>query len=371
MTDRISKTQRLLDLVAYLLGRRMPVTVEEILERVPAYTRALAEGDDRAMASTRRMFERDKDELRALGIPLESTDMWINYGSEKLEAYRIKHTNFYLPYLRLLSDGGSSGQVSQRAQADEVEFTDPEASIALDALRRVADQPAFPFAAEARSAFRKLAFDLDPQLFPGEPVLWIDPPGVDELLARVRALSEALIARKRVGFRYHGIHRGETSQRQVRGYGLFFSRDWYLIGHDEDRDALRMFRVARMESVSANPKAPKTPDYEVPDSFRLRDHINRDAWELAPEAEPMIADVLFRFPASLLAEQEGRGELVERLADGATVRRFSISQVDAFLRWVLSLEGEARILAPEELVSAMRQLSSRVAAIYSGEVRNG
>jgi proteasome accessory factor B len=66
------KLERWLDLIAYLVGHRYPVTVEQILESVPAY-RSPHETDDKTeLDSSRRKFERDKDELRELGIPIET-----------------------------------------------------------------------------------------------------------------------------------------------------------------------------------------------------------------------------------------------------------------------------------------------------------
>jgi predicted DNA-binding transcriptional regulator YafY len=64
MADRITKLQRWLDLIAYLVGRRMPVVVEELMERVPAYAEKWRTDDPKKMATARRTFERDKDELR-------------------------------------------------------------------------------------------------------------------------------------------------------------------------------------------------------------------------------------------------------------------------------------------------------------------
>lgn len=55
-----TKTQRLLDLIAFLMGRRVPVTVEEIMEGVPAYAAPWRSEDETARASARRAFERDK-----------------------------------------------------------------------------------------------------------------------------------------------------------------------------------------------------------------------------------------------------------------------------------------------------------------------
>ncbi|HEX7091804.1 MAG TPA: WYL domain-containing protein [Longimicrobiales bacterium] len=369
MTPRISKTQRWLDLIAFLVGRRLPVTVDQIMEGVPAYAEKWKTGDETARDSARRMFERDKDELRKHGIPLQTLTYTVNM--QKLEGYRIQRRDFYLPYLRLLGRG--EGQASAGARAggepagmDRLDLSEEEARLALDALRRVANLPSFPLAPEARSAFRKLAFDLDPDAFADTPVLFVERPGARELTERVRLLSDALLSRKRVRFRYRGIYRDEETQRDVAPYGLLFQHShWYLVGHDALRDAVRVFRVGRMEDVEVNQQSPNTPDYEIPESFRLEDYAGRNAWELGAEGEqPVWADVLFRFPASLLAERNRHGELVESRPDGSAVRRFRVVQVNPFVRWLLGMEGEAEVLAPAELAAELRRMAAEIAAAH-------
>jgi hypothetical protein len=59
--------------------------------------------------SVRRKFERDKDELRAFGIPLETVSYSINRGLEEAQGYRLSKKNFYLPYLKLLKEEGEAG----------------------------------------------------------------------------------------------------------------------------------------------------------------------------------------------------------------------------------------------------------------------
>jgi predicted DNA-binding transcriptional regulator YafY len=364
MSERITKLQRWLDLIAYLVGRRLPVPFEELMEKVPGYAERWRTEDETARATARRTFERDKDDLRKLGIPLHTVRYTINFGTEVAEGYRIERRDFYLPYLRLVSGARSTPKRSpQKGTVQEVELTEEEARLSLDALRRVANIPAFPLAREARSAFRKLAFDLDPTVFGAEvPVLFVDRPGAEEIRDRLRVLSDALVARKRVRFRYRGMARDEETRRDVGAYGLLFqSGHWYLIGHDALRDGVRVFRVGRMDDVLANTRSPNTPDYEVPGDFRLDDHLRRDPWQLGDhDDEPIRADVLFRFPSSLWAERNGHGTLVERRLDGSQIRRFDLYQVQPFLRWLLGFEGEAEPLAPSSLRAELRKLATDI-----------
>jgi proteasome accessory factor B len=364
-----TKLQRHLDLIACLVGRHLPITVDEIVEAVPAYAQRLADAGETKRASVRRMFERDKDELRRAGIPLRTVQYAMDHGMTEMEGYLIDRRDFYLPYLRLVS--GERGPPRARrdpgpSPAGTVELSEEDAAASLAALRRVAQMPAFPLAAEARSAFRKLAFDIAPDALPPETILFVEPPGAEEVRTRLRLLADALLARKHVRFRYRGMYRDEESERHVAGFGLLFQHaNWYLIGHDRDRGERRVFRVDRMAGVVADASQPNRPDYEVPADFRLDEYARREAWELGGEEEaPLHARVLFHFPASLVAERNGQGELVEPRADGAAVRAFRVHQIDPFVRWLLSLEGEAEILEPAALRDRFRHAAARIAEAH-------
>lgn len=365
-----TKLQRWLDIIAYLVGRRLPVSADELLRNVPAYAGRWASDDPRDHESARRGFERDKDELRALGIPIRTVKYSMPHVPDVQEAYVIERRDFYLPYLRLVQEATDRFRFPERHRVAEVEVLEHDAPLALEALRRVADIPAFPLAREARSAFRKLAFDLDPHAFSSRSeVLFVERPGSAELSERLRVLSDALLARKRVAFRYHGIYRGEETERDVAAYGLLFQHGhWYMVGHDATREDVRVFRVARMEDARPNSRKPGTPDYEIPADFHLDRYVGRQPWELGePEDRPVTARVRFRFPLSLWAERNGHGELEARGGDGSGIRRFSVHQVNPFLRWLLSLEGEVEVLEPQSLATELRQLARTIEGAHSGD----
>jgi proteasome accessory factor B len=360
-----TKLQRWLDLIAFLVGRRLPVAYDDLMSGVPAYAREYDPDDEKVRASLRRKFERDKKELRELGIPIRTVRYTFNYGIDEVEGYQLDRRDFYLPYLNLVTRATSGpGPRAVPTRRASVELDAAEAPLALEGLRRVVSVPGFPLAREARSAFRKLAFDIDPEAFRTDArVLFIDPPGSAELSGRLRTLSDALLARKRVTFPYHGMYRDQVLQREVAPYGLLFQHgSWYLIGFDSLREAVRVFRVGRMADVTVNTKQPTRPDYEIPADFSLDEYADREAWELGdPDEQPVVARVRFQFPLSLWAERNARGELVARGADGSQVREFEVQQVSPFLRWLLSLEGEVEILDPGALQQELRQLARAVA----------
>ena len=140
MTEKITKLQRWLDLIAFLIGRRYPVSVDQIMEAVPAY--AEGRGDDpTAVESVRRMFERDKKELRDLGIPIETLEYTVR-GAEQTSGYLLARRDFYLPYLRLIGGGADAPAAKPGAggapRADVFDIDIPMSGPAFDTLSRIA-----------------------------------------------------------------------------------------------------------------------------------------------------------------------------------------------------------------------------------------
>lgn len=376
MADRITKLQRWLDLVAYLAGRRFPAALDEVWGAVPAYAPGL-DGGHKERVAARRMFERDKKELRELGIPIETVAFSINSGTEESHGYRLARSDFHLPYLRLVQEAGlgegTPAGVRSSSGPREFSVSPDEARAALEGLREVASLPGFALARDARSAFRKLSFDLDPTLLEQRPaVLYVEDAEVAATADLLRQLASALMGRKAATFRYHSMGRDEEADRSVLPYGLLFQHGrWYLVAHAKDRDAVRMFRVGRMRKLSVNHSKPGTPDYEIPAGFELRDFAGRRAWELGDEGPEAAvkAHVLFRFPRSLWAERNGHGTLLREEPDGSQLREMAVYREDPFLRWVLSLAGDARVEAPEPLAHAFRSMVAAVAHHYGFDVK--
>jgi proteasome accessory factor B len=369
-----SKLQRWLDVVSLLASRRFPVSKEDLWLNVPAYSAGVG-GSTKEKQTVRRMFERDKDELRELGIPVETVSYSINYGSEQESGYRLGRKDFHLPYLRLLkeadgeSDRADAGETPTPAPPGPVfEISEAEAGAALDGLRDLASIPGFPLARAARSAFRKLAFDLDPTVLGESPVIYAADPEAVATGVVLKDISSAVQRRKTLTFRYRSIGRDSEDNRTAHPYGLLFQHGrWYVLAQDPAREGVRMFRVSRMMDVSVNAKAPGTHDYEVPPDFSLEQYAGRKAWELGEDEQGGVeATVHFRFPRSLWADRNEHGTLVDEDENGAQRRRFTVHRRDPFLRWVLSLAGDARVEAPEDLREEFRALAGSVVDLHTG-----
>ncbi len=204
------KTERLLNLVICLLATRRHLSVQQIRQAVPGY----ASGSEEAF---RRMFERDKEELRELGIPLETgTD---SHAHEDEPGYRIARRDYELPEVVL----------------------DPEEAAALGLAARLWQSA--PLAGATGSALLKLqAAGIDVRPISGalEPRVAASEPAFGAALEAVRD-------GRVVTFTYRTSGRGEPEERTVEPWGVVsWHGRWYLAGRDASRGAGRVFRLSRV-----------------------------------------------------------------------------------------------------------------------------
>jgi predicted DNA-binding transcriptional regulator YafY len=354
------KAARWLDLIAFLLRHRYPVTREQIFAAVADY--GGGEGEERRFEAARRMFERDKDELRAIGIEIRTVRLPDAEGDEAASAYRLAPRDFYLPYIELTDRESPSDRPYPSLRRFRVTAAEMER---LDrATRRVAGHPSVALASAVASARRKLGFDLPLSLAAVERVL--AAPLGEEAAAALELLQRAVAERVALRCRYYSIGRAAEEERVLEPYGLFFSWSrWYCVARARDRDAVRVFRVDRMRSPRLETGTAAL--FEVPGSFSLREYVGRTPWELSgPGGEKVRARIAF--PESRWVLAQGLGEPEEPLLeDGGAVLSFVVSDLGAFLRWMLTFGDHAEVLEPLRVRSELDALRRRVAALYSGD----
>ncbi|MGH7515835.1 MAG: helix-turn-helix transcriptional regulator [Gemmatimonadales bacterium] len=354
---RPPKIQRWIDILAVLLSHRYPVSLEHLIAGVPAY-----QGGEEKPESRRRKFERDKDELRDLGIPIETVED--EHGSPKL--YRLPAREFYLPYLSLRL----AGRPSHPRRVDKDGYRSlPELSFEPDELEAVAHAAARvrelgdPLLAEhAESAVRKLAVDLPMGATqPDQTHIAPARPAADAEV--FSALSDGLHDRKRVSFVYHSIGTDVSAPRTVEPFGLFFlNQHWYLAARAPGEATLKNYRLSRISDPEVNASKPGTPDYEIPSAFRLAEHVkSKQAWELG-DGDAMDAVVELRRAAGAAVAAARLGEPVEGHPDR---RRFRVRRRDAFARWLLSFAGDLIPVSSNEILSDFQALVGETLAHHS------
>lgn len=247
-----TKTERLLNLVLALLSTRHWLSFAQIRSAVPGYSA----GD---LDSARRTFERDKAELRELGIPLEtgSASVW-----DDEPGYRIARRDYELPEIDLEPDEAAAVGLAARLWA--------EAGLAADASRAVVK-------------LRAAGIDVDGPQLPGLE------PRVDAAEPAFTALVDAATTGRPVAFDYRPGGAGQPSRRRLEPWGVVsWHGAWYVVGHDLDRADRRIFRLSRI----AGPVRPVGPagSVVVPAGVALRDVVT----QLVPDLPERVARLLIR-----------------------------------------------------------------------------
>jgi predicted DNA-binding transcriptional regulator YafY len=356
------KTVRWLDLIAFLLYHRFPVTREQIFESVEPYKEDWEPAaDERARETLRRKFERDKDELRSLGIDIETVPLADTAADEAGLGYRLRPADACLPYLELTR--GDPPACPYRG-LQHIEVSDADIALLDRATRYVAQLTESPLSRAARSARRKLEFDLPLPLHTVERLL--ARPLSPESTKTLEVLQRAVASYKAVRCRYYAIGRDDEDEREIEPYGLFFSWGrWYCAGRARDRDALRVFRVDRMRD--AKPVGGSAARFQVPKEFSVREYVGRAPWELSGN-EPTQVCVRFGFPESRWVQARQVGRVIDPLLDdGGAVFEFGVRDLGPFLRWLLTFRGQAQVLEPRHVATELVELKERVARLYEHE----
>ncbi|MFV0493979.1 helix-turn-helix transcriptional regulator [Mycobacterium sp.] len=215
----ISKVERLVNLVIALLSTRGYITAEKIRSNVAGYA------DSPSSDAFSRMFERDKNELRDLGIPLEVGRV---SNLDPTEGYRINRDAYALPPVELNADEAAAVAVAtQLWESPELITATQGALLKLRAAGVEVDS------ADGGSAVAIAA----PAGFPGLR-------GSEDVLG---PLLSAIESGRVVQFAHRPTRAEPFATRTVEPWGVVTEQGrWYLVGHDRDRNATRVFRLSRM-----------------------------------------------------------------------------------------------------------------------------
>jgi proteasome accessory factor B len=228
------RAERLVNLVIALLGTRQYVTAARIRATVPGYEQD--DGSERADEAFKRMFERDKAELREMGVPLE-TGRTSAFDTE--DGYRIARADYELPEITLTGEEAAAVGLALRLwESAQLHGAAHSALVKLKAAGVDVDT--------------SRAIPLQPRLDAGEPAF--EPCYT---AARDRRLLE---------FDYRRPDDDAPTRRHVQPWGVVaWHGRWYLVGLDLDRQAPRQFRLSRVvgQPVVSGPAGAFAPPADV------------------------------------------------------------------------------------------------------------
>lgn len=320
-----AKTERLLNLVICLLSTRRPLTKAQIRQAVPQYAENIStEAFD-------RMFERDKDELRELGIPLETSSEDVLFEDEM--GYRVDRDAYALPDVHLAPDElavlGLASRVWQQA------------SLAGPATRALAKLSALGVPRDERSLI-----GLEPRVRTAEPAF--------------DALWTAVRDRVPVQFTYRTQSTGAVALRTVEPWAVTsWHGRWYLTGRDRDRAAPRVFRLTRVESDVRRVGGPG--EYEVPADHDPRVMVD----DLSHDRPQRTATLLVQPGAGQTLRRRAARTTPGRGADGRDELVVEFDDPDFFAQELVPYGATVMVLEPPDLRDAVVR---RLQAVLSSAV---
>jgi len=312
-----SKSERLLNLLIMLLVQRHFVPKQRI--RSMLYPGSSTDAFE-------KMFERDKEELRSLGVPVEVGNMDAYFDDEP--GYRIRPDEFALPDIDLEPDEaaviGLATKVWEHARLAQA-TTDVVRK--LTALGVPVDVSALDIA---------------------QPRLSADEPAFD-------VFFEAVQERSAVEFDYGRTGQRTATRRRLQPWGVArYSGRWYVVGLDLDRRAERVFRLSRVQGTARKVGTPGA--YDVPPGTDVSELARR----LAPPPSTERAVVLARSGAGVPLRRdadevhEGVAGPDERTAwDRLVLTRATVGLTDELLGYGSDVYVEEPAAVREALVERL------------------
>jgi proteasome accessory factor B len=308
------RTERLLSIVVLLLSSRRYLTAEQIRSAVSGYP------DEQE--AFKRMFERDKEELRDLGIPLETGR---SSAIDDELGYRISRQDYELPEIHLEPDEAAVLGIASRVwQSAELAGAATGAALKLRAASREADG--------------------DGAASP--------PPGIQPRLTTQEPafgpLWEAVRDRRPVTFDHLAPGRSEATKRTLEPWGVVNRRGrWYVAGHDRTRNAPRVFRLSRITGPVKLAGPPGS--VHVPDGADVRELVKD--WD-KPQARDHTATLRVRADAGAALHRWGRAapDAAQPGWDRVTI---DYSDPDWYAGYLASFGQDVVVLEPPELREAI------------------
>jgi proteasome accessory factor BC len=325
------KLIRQLSLVAFLMAERRLLTARDVKSNVEGYS----EMSDEAFA---RRFYSDRAELTALGVPLQSQRD--EFTGEEL--YTLRSENYFLERLDLDDDELAALQTALYYLEGKFAYAEPF-RLALQNL------------ALGRSGFA------EPPTETAERVRVSAPDYSPELAGRLAKLESAISKQRTVRFGYWSPRRSRPGERSVNPYALRLDEgNWYVVGHDLDRNTTRTFKVSRIRG-DIRFATRRERDFRIPAEFDVEQHRIPRPWQ--------IGEIVAR---ARIAVSDDTAWWVERtLSDAGVVEddvfETDFANVDLLAGWVLRQNGRAVPLDPPELVDAVGAGLSALADAHDGE----
>jgi len=224
-----------------------------------------------------------------------------------------------------------------------------------------------PFEKPIASAFDKLASSLDQEegisIHQLAEAFSFKPASLARSeMESFSLVADAVLRGKEISFQYQGLQGGEPAVRCVQPYHLgCISDQWYVIGRDSDREAIRTFALSRMKRLRGTGQT-----FEKPAGFSVQKFLSGSFSAFQAKETVLVRLRLDPLAARIAAERKWHpSQKIRTLPDGGAELTLKVGIAPDLESWILSWGGRAEVLTPVSLRSKIKQAHQTAAQLYS------
>jgi proteasome accessory factor B len=175
-------------------------------------------------------------------------------------------------------------------------------------------------------------------------------------------LVQAIEERRIVDVTYRSLRSTEPISYDLYPYGLIYHRgSLYLVGHSPTHNAVRHWKVNRIEQVELSELR-----FNRPDNFDLDGHFEKSFGIFQGNGD---VHVVVRFSSTVARYvEESKWHASQKLTvqkDGCLLAEFDLDGTEEIMRWIMSFGKHAVVIEPEELAKEIAEESLDMVALYS------
>jgi proteasome accessory factor B len=305
------KTERLINLTLGLLSSKRFLTKNEIFKNIAGYS-----GSPETME---RMFERDKDELRSMGIEIEVGQLDPLFEDEM--GYLIKSSNIQIQPNEFTKD-----ELLLMTMAANVWKESAFSDISKNALMKVSS-------IDSEIGFNAVALSM------------IDDEGLNADI--FQKIIDAIQSKKYISFLYNNKNR-VMAPFALKSSGGF----WYLIGQEKG-ESIKVFKIIRIQSEIVIDKS--SSQFEIPVDFKVDEFLKNTTSDQAQTAKLLIRE-------NRVNALRSRGSVQEN-SNGWDTLEITFDDLEQMIKEVLWFGDDIVVLSPPKLRS---EVISRLREIING-----
>lgn len=336
MINLESKQVRQLNLIIMLVQSSVPVTFKKIKQNIEAYQQSNSE-------SARKMFERDKNELRELGIQISKVEQCKYYIDKNL---------FYLPEINL--------------NGEELYTLSLIISLILKSRTDL------PFSNQLSTALSKIEISnrINEENEISDYTFILNQfMGNESDHKNIKTVLNAIIRRQRLRIKYSPAQPDDynsESIRQVDPLGLICRMGiFYLIGYCHKRKGIRIFNTHRIEEVKRKTIYEYEKPFFIPHTFRLSDYTNLQPWELGNEF-PYQATLVFKKDIAWYIQKKYSNDCnMKTLKNGNLKMTINVQNTHGLIEFVLSFGEKCELQKPLKARDILRHEIRECLNIYN------